>query len=86
VSVEDGGCLGDQAPAKWQNVEKNWELIHEDCRRTIHELADAVGISYGVCQEILTENLNMRCIAMKFLGKWSKAVAHKCMSWAVREG
>jgi ribosomal protein S25 len=45
-----------------ENVEKIRELIHEDRRRTIHELADKPGISYGVCQEILTENLNMRRI------------------------
>jgi hypothetical protein len=42
-----------------ENVEKIRELIHEDCHRTIYELADTTGISYGVCQEILTENLNM---------------------------
>jgi hypothetical protein len=41
-----------------ENVEQIGELINEDRRRTIHELADTVGISYGVCQEILTENLN----------------------------
>jgi transposase len=29
----------------------------------MHELADIVGISYGVCQEILTEDLYMRHIA-----------------------
>jgi hypothetical protein len=46
-----------------ENVEKIRELIHEDHRRTIHELADTVGISYGVYQEILTENLNMCHIA-----------------------
>jgi hypothetical protein len=39
-----------------ENVEKIGEVIHEDRRRTIHELTDTVGISYGVCQEILTEN------------------------------
>jgi hypothetical protein len=52
-----------------ENVEKIRELIQEDCRRTIHELADTVGISYGVCQEILlvTENLNRRHIAAKFV-------------------
>jgi hypothetical protein len=49
------------------NVEKIWELIHEDRRRTIHELAATAGISYGVCQEILTENLNMRPIAAMFV-------------------
>jgi hypothetical protein len=44
-----------------------WELIHEDHCQTIHELADTVGISYGVCQEILTENLYMRHIAAEFV-------------------
>jgi hypothetical protein len=32
-----------------KNVEKIRELIHEDHRQTIHELADTDGISYGVC-------------------------------------
>jgi hypothetical protein len=50
-----------------ENVEKIRELINEDCCRTIHELADTVGISYGVCQEILTENLNMCHISVKFI-------------------
>jgi hypothetical protein len=50
-----------------ENVEKTLELIHEDRRRTIHELTDTVWISYGVCQEILTEKLNMRRIAAKFV-------------------
>jgi hypothetical protein len=50
---------------------KNRELIHKDRRRTIHELANTVGISYGVCQEILTEKLNMRCIARSlFTDSW----------------
>jgi histone-lysine N-methyltransferase SETMAR len=52
-----------------QNDRKCWktrELILEDRRRTIHELADTAGISYGVCQEILTENLKMLRIAAKF--------------------
>jgi hypothetical protein len=46
-----------------ENVEQIQELINEDCCRTIHELADTIRISYGVCQEILTENLNMCRIA-----------------------
>jgi hypothetical protein len=43
------------------------ELIHEDLCQTILELADTIGISYGVCQEILTENLNLRHISVKFV-------------------
>jgi hypothetical protein len=40
-----------------ENIEKIQELIHEDRRWTFHELADTIGINYGVCQETLTENL-----------------------------
>ncbi|PNF34832.1 Trafficking protein particle complex subunit 2 [Cryptotermes secundus] len=60
---------GDQAPAKRQKMLKIFqELIHENRHRANHELADTVGISYGVCQEILTrENLNMHRIAAKFV-------------------
>jgi hypothetical protein len=68
VSVEDDERSGRPSTSKTtEHVEHIWELIHEDCCRTIHELADSIGISYGVCQEILTENLNMRHIATKFV-------------------
>jgi hypothetical protein len=50
-----------------ENVEEIQELIHEHRHRTMHELADAAGISYGVCQEILTKNLNICHNAMKFV-------------------
>jgi hypothetical protein len=67
VSVEDDERSGLPSTSKMtENFEKIRE-IHKDCCRTIHELADTVGISYGVCQEILTENLNMRRIAVKFV-------------------
>jgi transposase len=49
VSLEDE-VRGDQTPAKRQKMlKKIRELINEDRRRTIHEVADTVGISYGVC-------------------------------------
>jgi hypothetical protein len=35
-----------------RKFEKVQELIHEDRCQTIHELADTIGISYGVCQKI----------------------------------
>jgi hypothetical protein len=31
--------------------------------QTIHEFANTTEISYGVCQETLTENLKMHCTA-----------------------
>jgi hypothetical protein len=61
VSVEDDESSGrPNAHKTTENIETIRELIHEDRRQAIHELAGTVGISYGVCQEILTENLNMR--------------------------
>jgi ribosomal protein S25 len=63
VSGEDGERSGRPSTSKMtENVEKIREPIHEDRRRTTHKLADTVGISYGVCQEILREILNMRRI------------------------
>jgi hypothetical protein len=70
---------GDRAPAKRQKMLKNSRTINKDHRLTIHELADTVGISYGVCQEILTENLNMHHTAMKFVPQ-SKAAVCKHVS------
>jgi hypothetical protein len=68
VSIEDDERSGQPSTSKMtENVEKIWELIQEDHCQTIHELEDTVGISYGVCQDILTENLNMRCTATKFV-------------------
>jgi hypothetical protein len=64
VSVEDEQRSGRPSTSKMtENVENFRELINEDRCRTIHELTDNVGISYGVRQEILRENLNMHCIA-----------------------
>jgi hypothetical protein len=63
VSVEDDKRPGRPSTSKMtENVEKFRKLIKEARRRTIHELADNVDISYAVCQELLTENLNMRRI------------------------
>jgi hypothetical protein len=62
-----GEHSGEPSSKTTENAEKIWELIHENCCRTVHDIAGAVWISYGVCQEILTENLNMHCIAMKFV-------------------
>jgi histone-lysine N-methyltransferase SETMAR len=67
VSVEDDEHSGQSSTTRTtENIEKIRDLIHEDRRRTIHELAGTVGINYGVCQ-ILKENLNMCRIAAKFV-------------------
>jgi ribosomal protein S25 len=91
VSVEDDEHSGKPSTSKrWNILKKIRESIHKDHRWTMYELADTVGISYGVCQEILTENLNVSHLARKFVpwlfNKQSKAAASKCVSWAKREG
>jgi hypothetical protein len=82
VSLEDDECSGQSSSSRTtENVENIWALIHDDRHQTIHELADTTGISYRVCQEILTENLNICRTAVKFvpqtLDKRSKAAACK---------
>jgi hypothetical protein len=53
-----------------RKLNKFQELIHEACCQIIHELADIIGISYEVCQEILIENLNMPRIATNFVSRF----------------
>jgi hypothetical protein len=66
MPVEDDKRSGWPSTSKMtENVEEIWELINEDNRRTTHELADTDGISYGVFQEILTENLNMLTLLLR---------------------
>jgi hypothetical protein len=53
VSLEDDERSGQSNTSKTtEYVEKIQELIHKDRHRTIHELADIAGISFGVCQKI----------------------------------
>jgi len=42
-------------------------LILQNHRLTIREIAEDVGISFGLCQAILTEKLNMQRVAAKFV-------------------
>jgi len=42
-------------------------LILQNRRLTIREIAEDVGISFGSCQAILTEKLNMQRVAAKFV-------------------
>jgi hypothetical protein len=47
-----------------ENVAKVLEVICENHKQTIHVFA--MGLSYGTCQRILSDKLNMRQIAAKF--------------------
>ena len=48
-------------------IERVRQIIREDRRRTIDEVSMLVGISYGNCHIILTEDLKMRRVASKFV-------------------
>ena len=49
-------------------VEQLWAAVNQDRHRhTIYDLCAEVGIGYGSCQRILTEQLNMHRIAAKFV-------------------
>jgi hypothetical protein len=64
LSVEDGKRSGQPGTIRMEeNVEKVQDLIQEGHCRTIHELVGTIGIRYGVCQEILMENLKVHHIA-----------------------
>ena len=43
------------------------ELFRQNRRRTIHDIAEEVGIGYGTCQRVLTEELGTHHVAVKFV-------------------
>jgi len=50
-----------------ENIARIRELILEDRRRTIDELVDLSGVSWSSCQRILSEELQMKRVAAKFV-------------------
>ena len=53
-----------------ENVEKVKEMVMNDRRITIREVADDVGISIGSCHTIFSNVLGMKRVAAKFVPKW----------------
>ena len=43
------------------------ELIRQDQRRTIRDIAEVVEVGYGTSQRVLTEELSMNRVAAKFV-------------------
>ena len=50
-------CTTPETAARFQ------ELLCQDRRRTIHNIAEEVGIGYGTCQRVLMEELGMHHVA-----------------------
>lgn len=68
TSVKDNGRPGRPSTSKTnETVARVREIIRNNRRLTIREVAEDVGISYGSCQEILTKELGMSRIAAKFV-------------------
>ena len=52
-----------------ENVKKGKEMVMNDRRITIREVADDVGISIGSCHDIFSNVLGMKRVAAKFVPK-----------------
>ena len=50
-----------------ENVEKVGKIINEDRRRPMPEITGRLGLSYGICQRILREGLNVWKICARFV-------------------
>jgi hypothetical protein len=46
-----------------ETVARIQQLIPQDRLRTIHDIAEEVGIGYGTCQQVLMKELGMHCVA-----------------------
>ena len=49
------------------HVERVRAVIRGNCRLTVREVANEVGISIGSCHQILAEKLQMRRVSAKFM-------------------
>jgi hypothetical protein len=68
TSVDDDERSGRSSTSTTQgNIPKVRKAILADRRRTIHDVCEIVGLSYGTVQCILADNLNMRRISAKFV-------------------
>ena len=50
-----------------ETVARIQELIRQDRRRTIRDIAEEVEVGYGTCQRVLTEEYGMHRVAAKFV-------------------
>ena len=67
-SVEDEEKSGRPSISKTQEkVERVSEMIRSNRRLTITEISEDLNISYGSVQNILTTDLNMRRVSVKFV-------------------
>jgi DNA-binding transcriptional regulator GbsR (MarR family) len=79
TSVKDADHSGHPLTSKTdENVDKVKDLVLENRRITIHEVANILGISVGSVHTSLKDSLNMHNIAMKFVS-WTCSLCFFCM-------
>ena len=67
-SVEDKERSGHSSTSKTQeNVERVSEMIRSNRQLTIREISEDLNVSYRSVQNILTTDLNMRRVSVKFV-------------------
>jgi len=57
-----------------ETVARIKELVRHDRRQTIYDISEEVGIGCGTCQQVLTEEFGMHCVAAKFVPRILTAV------------
>ena len=68
ISVDDDEHTGRSTSCTTpETVAQIQELIRQDQRLTIRNIAEEVEVGYGTCQRVLTEELGMHCVAAKFV-------------------
>ncbi|XP_025152971.1 putative uncharacterized protein FLJ37770 [Harpegnathos saltator] len=73
--IEDGARSGRPSTSTSdENVGKIEEIVLANRRITIREVAEEIGISYGSCEAIFTNALNMKRFIQQFLTKHNTVV------------
>ena len=68
TSIEDDPLSGRPTTSRTEELINSLrDLINTNRRLTIREIAEELGVSYGTCQTIITEDLGMRRISAKFV-------------------
>jgi len=68
--VESDACSGRASTSQDDElIDQVWTLVMQDCRVTVRELVEEVGISTGSVHSILTNDLAMRRVSAKFVPK-----------------
>lgn len=67
MSVNNKHSEGHSTGTTIENVAKLQKAILEDRKWTIHHVCNSVGLLYGMCQRILSDELNKRCTAAKYV-------------------